>query len=138
MIKFLKFSQNPQKCSNRDKIFEDFYATVQPKWARIETIWKGRGGIRSNVVVEAQVDGYTGPKTGLMSRQLKCSARKNATMQPRLSANLTINALRWRKQMLYVLTAQSLIPLYRQSSLMMDLSWECFVALAPFLFQHVC
>ncbi|MGB0418318.1 MAG: preQ(1) synthase, partial [Opitutales bacterium] len=51
-----------------NKIFEDFYATVQPKWARIETIWKGRGGIRSNVVVEAQVDGYNGPKTRLMAR----------------------------------------------------------------------
>ena len=44
-----------------NKIFED-YATVQPKWARIETIWKGRGGIRSNVVVEAQVDGILGLK----------------------------------------------------------------------------
>ena len=51
-----------------NKIFEDFYATVQPKWVRLETIWKGRGGIRSNVVVEAQVDGYAGPKTVLMVR----------------------------------------------------------------------
>lgn len=51
-----------------NKIFEDFYAAVQPKWARLETIWKGRGGIRSNVVVEAQVDSYAGPKTSLMVR----------------------------------------------------------------------
>ena len=46
-----------------NKIFEDQYAVCNPRWARLETIWKGRGGIRSNVVVEARQDGYSGPTT---------------------------------------------------------------------------
>lgn len=45
-----------------NKIFEDLYGDLKPRWARLETLWRGRGGIRSNVVVEAQVDGYDGPK----------------------------------------------------------------------------
>jgi 7-cyano-7-deazaguanine reductase len=45
-----------------NKIFDDLFAAAQPRWARLETIWRGRGGIRSNVVVEAQADDYTGPK----------------------------------------------------------------------------
>ena len=44
-------------------IFEDLYAVTRPRWARLETIWRGRGGIRSNVVVEDQQEGYRGPKT---------------------------------------------------------------------------
>ena len=43
-------------------IFEDLYAVANPRWARLETIWRGRGGIRSNLVVEAQQDGYEGPR----------------------------------------------------------------------------
>jgi 7-cyano-7-deazaguanine reductase len=46
-----------------NKIFEDLFGALSPKWARLETLWKGRGGIRSNVVVEGQQDGYDGPKT---------------------------------------------------------------------------
>ncbi|WP_269525896.1 preQ(1) synthase [Coraliomargarita parva] len=46
-----------------NKIFEDLYGELKPRWARLETIWRGRGGIRSNVVVESQQDGYEGPKT---------------------------------------------------------------------------
>ena len=46
-----------------NKIFEDLHAAVQPKWARLETIWRGRGGIRSNVIVENVQEGYLGPKT---------------------------------------------------------------------------
>ena len=44
-------------------IFTDLYAVTEPRWARLETIWRGRGGIRSNVVVEDQKDDYNGPKT---------------------------------------------------------------------------
>lgn len=44
-------------------IFEDLFAATRPKWARLETIWRGRGGIRSKVVVEEQQDNYAGPKT---------------------------------------------------------------------------
>ncbi len=44
-------------------IFTDLYAVTQPRWARLETIWRGRGGIRSNIVVEDQQDGYAGPTT---------------------------------------------------------------------------
>ena len=44
-------------------IFEDLYGATKPRWARLETIWRGRGGIRSNVVVEDQQDDYKGPKT---------------------------------------------------------------------------
>lgn len=46
-----------------NKIFDDLYGAAKPRWARLETIWRGRGGIRSNVVVEAQAEGYKGPKT---------------------------------------------------------------------------
>lgn len=45
-----------------NKIFEDLYAATQPRWARLETIWRGRGGIRSNVVVEGQQKDYDGVK----------------------------------------------------------------------------
>jgi 7-cyano-7-deazaguanine reductase len=46
-----------------NQIFEDFYIACKPRWARLETIWRGRGGIRSNVVVEDSQDGYAGPVT---------------------------------------------------------------------------
>ena len=46
-----------------NKIFEDLYQAVQPKWARLETIWRGRGGIRSNVVIENAQEDYSGPRT---------------------------------------------------------------------------
>ena len=46
-----------------NQIFEDFYVACKPRWARLETIWRGRGGIRSNVVVEDSQDGYDGPVT---------------------------------------------------------------------------
>jgi len=46
-----------------NKIFEDLYAATKPRWARLETIWRGRGGIRSNVVVEDRQEGYAGPVT---------------------------------------------------------------------------
>ncbi|MFP4157885.1 MAG: preQ(1) synthase [Opitutales bacterium] len=46
-----------------NKIFDDLYQGLQPRWARLETIWRGRGGIRSNVVVEDQQEGYCGPET---------------------------------------------------------------------------
>ena len=46
-----------------NKIFSDLFAATPPRWARLETIWRGRGGIRSNGIVEDQKDGYCGPKT---------------------------------------------------------------------------
>lgn len=46
-----------------NQIFEDLNQVIQPRWSRLETIWRGRGGIRSNVVVEDQQDGYDGPMT---------------------------------------------------------------------------
>ena len=46
-----------------NQIFEDLNAAIQPRWSRLETIWRGRGGIRSNVVVEDQQAGYDGPMT---------------------------------------------------------------------------
>lgn len=46
-----------------NKIFDDLYTATNPRWARLETIWKGRGGIRSNVIVEASEENYSGPKT---------------------------------------------------------------------------
>lgn len=48
-----------------NKIFEDLFAVTKPKWARLETIWRGRGGIRSNVIVENQKESYSGPKADL-------------------------------------------------------------------------
>lgn len=46
-----------------NQIFEDLNGAIQPRWSRLETVWRGRGGIRSNVVVEDQQDGYDGPMT---------------------------------------------------------------------------
>lgn len=43
-------------------IFEDLWVAATPRWARLETIWKGRGGIRSVVAVEDARDGYAGPR----------------------------------------------------------------------------
>lgn len=48
-----------------NKIFTDIWALLNPKWMRLETIWSGRGGIHSNVIVEDAVPGYNGPKTPL-------------------------------------------------------------------------
>jgi len=36
-----------------NKILEDFIACVQPKWAKIETIWNARGGIDVRVKRES-------------------------------------------------------------------------------------
>ncbi len=48
-----------------NKIFEDLFSVTQPRWVRLETFWRGRGGIRSNVIVEDQQEGYEGPKAEL-------------------------------------------------------------------------
>ena len=48
-----------------NQIFEDLNAVTQAKWARLETLWRGRGGIRSNVIVESAQSGYSGPKAEL-------------------------------------------------------------------------
>lgn len=45
-----------------NRIFDDLVAAAKPKWARLETIWKGRGGIRSVVTVEDGDPDYAGPK----------------------------------------------------------------------------
>ncbi|MFP4166935.1 MAG: preQ(1) synthase [Opitutales bacterium] len=45
-----------------NRIFDDLCAATQPRWARLETIWKGRGGIRSTLVVETGQGEYAGPK----------------------------------------------------------------------------
>jgi len=46
-----------------NRIFDDLLVAARPRWARLETLWKGRGGIRSNLSVESSEDGYDGPKT---------------------------------------------------------------------------
>lgn len=48
-----------------NKIFTDIWELLNPKWMRLETIWSGRGGIHSNVIVEDAQAGYNGPKTPL-------------------------------------------------------------------------
>ena len=35
-----------------NRIADDLAKAMKPKWMRLETRWKGRGGIRSNIVVE--------------------------------------------------------------------------------------
>ena len=40
---------------------------TQPKWARLETLWRGRGGIRSNVIVEDQKPDYQGQKQSFLA-----------------------------------------------------------------------
>jgi 7-cyano-7-deazaguanine reductase len=51
-----------------NKIFKDLFSVTQPKWARLETLWRGRGGIRSNVIVENQKQDYQGPKAELFKQ----------------------------------------------------------------------
>lgn len=48
-----------------NKIFADIWELLNPKWMRLETIWSGRGGIHSNVIVEDEQPNYNGPKTPL-------------------------------------------------------------------------
>lgn len=35
-----------------NRIADDLAKAMKPRWMRLETQWKGRGGIRSNIVVE--------------------------------------------------------------------------------------
>ncbi|MEM8550674.1 MAG: preQ(1) synthase [Verrucomicrobiota bacterium] len=43
-----------------NRIYQDMVELLKPRWLRIETIWKGRGGIRSNVCVETPAGEYAG------------------------------------------------------------------------------
>ena len=51
-----------------NKIFQDLFKATDPRWARLETIWRGRGGIRSNVIIEDQKPDYDGPKPQFFSK----------------------------------------------------------------------
>lgn len=42
-------------------IFDQMWDLMTPRWMRLETIWTGRGGIRSVLVCENAIDGYDGP-----------------------------------------------------------------------------
>lgn len=44
-----------------NKIMDDLISVCQPRWIRIESIWKGRGGIRTVVVAEQKKPDYDGP-----------------------------------------------------------------------------
>ena len=55
-----------------NRIFDDLHAVIEPRWARLETIWRGRGGIRSNVVMEASREGYAGPKAPRFQEGVRC------------------------------------------------------------------
>ena len=44
-----------------NKIMDDLTAELKPRWLRIETIWKGRGGIRSVVRIEQAAEDFDGP-----------------------------------------------------------------------------
>ena len=35
-----------------NKILDDLVGLCSPRWMKIETVWKGRGGIRSNITAE--------------------------------------------------------------------------------------
>lgn len=48
-----------------NRIFEELWALLEPCWMRLETIWRPHGGIRSNILLEDEQPGYTGPKTPL-------------------------------------------------------------------------
>ncbi len=45
-----------------NRILDDLVKVTKPQWARVETIWRGRGGIRSVLTIEHCPKGYTGPK----------------------------------------------------------------------------
>jgi len=42
-------------------IFDQLWGTMNPRWMRIETIWSGRGGIRSILTAENAQPAYDGP-----------------------------------------------------------------------------
>ena len=44
-----------------NKILDDLVTVCQPRWMRIESTWKGRGGIRTVIIVEHQMPGYDAP-----------------------------------------------------------------------------
>ena len=44
-----------------NRILDDLVAVTKPRWARVETIWKGRGGIRSVLTAEHSPAEYVGP-----------------------------------------------------------------------------
>ncbi len=43
-----------------NKILDDLLSACQPRWMRVESIWKGRGGIRTVVVAEHTMPDYEG------------------------------------------------------------------------------
>ncbi|GHC04033.1 preQ(1) synthase [Cerasicoccus arenae] len=44
-----------------NSIFDEMWALMNPRWMRLETIWRGRGGIRSNMIAENADPQYEGP-----------------------------------------------------------------------------
>jgi len=47
--------------ASSNAIFDEMWALLSPRWMRLETIWRGRGGIRSNVIIENAQESYDGP-----------------------------------------------------------------------------
>jgi 7-cyano-7-deazaguanine reductase len=43
-----------------NRILEDLRSACNPRWIRIETLWTGRGGIRSNLTAEYRAPDYQG------------------------------------------------------------------------------
>lgn len=44
-----------------NKIADDMAELLKPRWLRIEAVWRGRGGIRSNITAEYCQEGFTPP-----------------------------------------------------------------------------
>lgn len=44
-----------------NKILEDLVSVCHPRYMRVETRWRGRGGIRSDIIAEYRQENYTGP-----------------------------------------------------------------------------
>lgn len=44
-----------------NEICSDMVELLRPRWLRIEAIWRGRGGIRSNIIAEHTGEGFSPP-----------------------------------------------------------------------------
>ncbi len=44
-----------------NEIFDCLWNLLEPRWMRLESVWRGRGGIRTTIRAEGAQDDYRGP-----------------------------------------------------------------------------
>ena len=48
-----------------NQLMDELWAHLQPRWLRLESLWRPHGGIRSNYLLEQAQEGYQPPPTPL-------------------------------------------------------------------------